>query len=278
MSKNLSIQPNRLVKKIVMGSIGAIVGLILLSGTFFTVGAGERALVLRFGQVQDIVGDGLHAKLPMVDTIIRVDIRTQKSHAPATAGTRDLQTVTTEVALNYHLQAASLKDTYTRFGLDIEEKVIAPRIQEIVKAVIARFSAEELLVRRDVVKSEIANGLRQSLTQYNVVVEDIQITNFSFSQAFDEAIEAKQTAEQNALKAKNDLERIRVEAEQKIAMAQAEAEAIRIQAQAIKEQGGEAYVRMKAIEKWNGVLPQVSGGATPFINLNTQANASADPR
>jgi regulator of protease activity HflC (stomatin/prohibitin superfamily) len=156
--------------------------------------------------------------------------------------------------------------------------VIAPRIQEIVKAVIARFSAEELLVRRDVVKSEIANGLRQSLTQYNVVVEDIQITNFSFSQAFDEAIEAKQTAEQNALKAKNDLERIRVEAEQKIAMAQAEAEAIRIQAQAIKEQGGEAYVRMKAIEKWNGVLPQVSGGATPFINLNVPQSAAANPR
>jgi regulator of protease activity HflC (stomatin/prohibitin superfamily) len=278
MSKNVSVSPNRLAKKVVIGVVGGLIGLMLFSGAFFTVGAGERALVLRFGQVQQIVGDGLHVKLPLVDDIIRVDIRTQKSHAPATAGTRDLQTVTTEVALNYHLQAASLKDTYTRFGLDIEEKVIAPRIQEIVKAVIARFSAEELLVRRDVVKSEIANGLRQSLSHYNVVVEDIQITNFSFSQAFDEAIEAKQTAEQNALKAKNDLERIRVEAEQKIAMAQAEAEAIRIQAQAIKEQGGEAYVRMKAIEKWDGVLPQVSGGATPFINLNTQANAPATPR
>jgi regulator of protease activity HflC (stomatin/prohibitin superfamily) len=115
MSKQLSIQPNHLIKKIVIGSIGAIVGLILLSGTFFTVSAGERALVLRFGQVQDIVGDGLHAKLPMVDTLIRVDIRTQKSHAPATAGTRDLQTVTTEVALNYGQPQRHLHPFWARY-------------------------------------------------------------------------------------------------------------------------------------------------------------------
>lgn len=263
MSVNRWIQPKKMLLL-----IGAIVLLILFLSSFYTVGAGQRALVLRFGQVQDVVGDGLHSKLPLLDRVILVDVRTQKAHAPANAGTKDLQTVTTEVALNYHLNAASLKDTYTRFGLDVEEKVIAPRIQEIVKAVIARFSAEELLVRRDAVKTEIASGLRQSLALYNISVEDIQITSFSFSQAFDDAIEAKQTAEQNALKAKNDLDRIRVEAEQKIAMAQAEAEAIRIQAQAIKEQGGEAYVKMKAIEKWDGKLPQVNGAATPFINMN----------
>ena len=116
---------------------------------------------------------------------------------------------------------------------------------------IARLSAEELLTRRDSVKQEIAIGLRTSLANYNINVEDIQITSFSFSKAFDEAIEAKQ----NVVKAKNDLDRIKVEAEQKITMAQAEAETIRIQAQAIKEQGGEEYVKMKAIEKWNGVLP-----------------------
>lgn len=257
-------------KRYVMIGIAVLVGIILLSSGFYTVGSGERALVLRFGQVQGVVADGLHVKIPLIDRIVRVDVRTQKSHAPASAGTRDLQIVTTEVALNYHLNAASLQDTYTRFGLDVEEKVIAPRIQEIVKAVIARFSAEELLVRRDAVKTEIATGLRTSLAAYNISVEDIQITNFSFSDAFNDAIEAKQTAEQNALKAKNDLDRIRVEAEQKIAMAQAEAEAIRIQAQAIKEQGGEAYVKMKAIEKWDGKLPQVSGAATPFITIPQQ--------
>jgi len=170
--------------------------------------------------------------------------------------------------MNYHLNGDSLADTYTRIGLDVENKVIDPRIQEVVKAVIARFSAEELLVKREDVKSEIASGLRSSLSAYNITVEDIQITNFSFSRAFDSAIEAKQTAEQNALKAKNDLDRIKIEAQQKIAMAEAEAKTIQIQAQAIKEQGGAEYVQLKAIEKWNGQLPQVSGANTPFINLN----------
>lgn len=239
----------------------------LVFGSFYTVRSGERAIVFRFGQVQSVVSDGLHMKMPFIENYKIVDIRTQKAHSPANAGTRDLQTVQTEIALNYHLRAESLADTYSRIGLDVEPKVIDPRIQEIVKAVIAKFSAEELLIKREDVKSEIAAGLRSSLNAYNIIVEDIQITNFQFSKAFDTAIEAKQTAEQQALKAKNDLERIKVEAQQKIAMAEAEARTIQIQAQAIKEQGGAEYVQLKAIEKWDGKLPQVSGGNTPFISL-----------
>ena len=242
---------------------------ILLWGSFFTVRSGERALVFRFGQVKTVVSDGLHFKLPLIDDLRFVDVRTQKAHSPANAGTRDLQTVTCEVSVNYHLNSESLADTYARVGLDVESKVIDPRIQEVVKAVVARFSAEELLKQREDVKNEIASGLRASLAPYNVNVEDIQITNFSFSHAFDAAIEAKQTAEQNALKAKNDLERIRIEAQQRVALAEAEARAIQIQAEAVKAQGGAEYVQLKAIEKWDGKLPQVSGGNTPFINLKT---------
>jgi len=256
------------VIRVAATGIAAIVALIVIGGSFFTVSSGERAIVFRFGQVQNVVSDGLHFKIPFIENYKIVDIRTQKAHSPADAGTKDLQTVKTEVALNYHLVADSLADTYSRVGLDVENKVIDPRIQEIVKAVVARFSAEELLTKREDVKSEIAAGLRSSLVAYNITVEDIQITNFSFSHAFDAAIEAKQTAEQQALKAKNDLERIKVEAQQKIALAEAEARTIQIQAQAIKEQGGAEYVQLKAIEKWDGRLPQVSGGNTPFINMS----------
>lgn len=263
----MDYSPANPLRQIAIGAV-ILVGIILLWTSFYTVTSGERAIVLRFGQVQGVESDGLHFKLPMVETVKIVDVRTQKAHAPATAGTRDLQTVQTEVALNYHLNPQSLADTYSRIGLNVEEKIIDPRIQEVVKAVIARFSAEELLAKREDVKNEIATGLRTSMTSYNITVEDIQITNFSFSRSFDAAIEAKQTAEQNALKAKNDLDRIKIEAQQKIAMAEAEAKAIQIQAQAIKEQGGAEYVQLKAIEKWNGELPQVSGGTTPFINLN----------
>ncbi len=255
------------LSKIILGALALAVVAVSWS-SFYTVTSGERAIVFRFGQVQSVQSDGLHFKLPMIEDVRIVDVRTRKAHAPVNAGTRDLQSVATEVALNYHLNGDLLADTYTRIGLEVEQKVIDPRIQEVVKAVVARFSAEDLLVKREDVKSEIATGLRDSLSAYNINVEDIQITNFAFSNSFDAAIEAKQTAEQNALKAKNDLDRIRVEAQQKIAMAEAEARTIQIQAQAIKEQGGAEYVQLKAIEKWNGVLPQVSGGNTPFINLN----------
>ena len=140
-------------------------------------------------------------------------------------------------------------------------------IYMVTAAVVAHFSAEELLKRRDEVRQEIAESLKASLVSYNIVMEDIQITNFKFSPSFDHAIEEKQTAEQQALKAKNDLERIKVEAEQKITLARAEALTIQIQAQAIKEQGGTEYVQLKAIEKWNGQLPQVTSGNTTLINL-----------
>lgn len=127
-----------------------------------------------------------------------------------------------------------------------------------------------MLTQREAVKTDIFTALKNSLAKYSIVVEDIQITNFSFSPAFDKAIESKQTAEQEALKAKNDLDRIRIEAEQKLTMAQAEAKAIQIQSEAVKAQGGEGYVQLKAIEKWNGQLPQYTGSSSiPFIQLKS---------
>ncbi|MCB6182071.1 prohibitin family protein [Leeia sp. TBRC 13508] len=248
---------------------------IVANASFYTINQGERGILLRFGQIQNIESEGLHMKVPFVDTIIPVDVRTLKAESPADAGTRDLQRVSTKVALNYHLNADALRDTYSRVGLDVEGKVIDPRIQESVKAVVARYSAEELLAKRDDVKSDIENQLRAQLRNYNIALEAVQITNFTFSHSFDAAIEAKQTAEQNALKAKNDLQRIEIEAQQKITMAKAEAETIRIQAEAIRAQGGQEYVQLKAIEKWDGVLPQVSGQATPFINLSPKVGAAA---
>jgi regulator of protease activity HflC (stomatin/prohibitin superfamily) len=171
--------------------------------------------------------------------------------------------------LNYHLNENKLSEIYSTIGTDVENKIIAPRIQEVVKAVVAKYSAEQLLSMREAVKNEIAAALRRSISEYNVVVEDIQITNFHFSQSFNAAIEAKQTAEQQAMKARNDLERVKVEAEQKVAMAEAEAEQIRIQAEAIQKQGGKEYVQLKAIEKWDGKLPAYMGGNAPmpFIDV-----------
>lgn len=259
--------PTGLFRNIGLGLAGLFL-LLTLRGIVYTVDAGERAIVLTWGSVTSVVDDGLHIKLPYIQAVKIVDVRTRKAHSPAQAASADMQRVQTDVALNYHLDPDKLTEIYTRSGLDIEATLIDPRIQEVVKAVTAKFQADKLLLQREVVKADIEQMLKVSLAPYFVIVEAVQITNFTFSEQYEAAIEAKQTAEQNAQKAKNDLERIKVEAEQKIATAQAEAEAIRIQSEAIKAQGGEGYVQLKAIEKWNGVLPTYTGnGPLPFLQV-----------
>lgn len=253
--------------KIIGISIAAFFLFITSCSSYYTVRSGEKGIVLTWSKATSVADDGIHLKIPFIQTVKKVDIRTQKTKNNADAGTMDMQTASTEVTVNYHLNSQKLINIYSNFGLDIEDKIIMPRIQEVVKAVVAKYSAEDLLKKREFVKSDIENNLKASLAQYDIELEGVAITNFSFSTAFDEAIEAKQIAEQNALKAKNDLDRIKIEAEQKVTVAKAEAEAIKIQTEAIQANGGESYVRLKAIEKWNGILPTYTGNTVPFIKV-----------
>lgn len=267
---NISLNKQQInVSKIVTFFIIGIILTIFLFNTFYIVKAGERAIKFTFGNITSVDDDGLHFRIPFMQNYTMVDIRTQKTTAEAAAGTKDLQNVTTAVTLNYHYDQNKLKETYSKYGLDLEQKVIDPRIQEIVKAICAKYSAEELITRRETVKGEIERNLLSALNGYNIVAEAIQITQFSFSKEFNAAIEAKQTSVQQALKAENDLKRVEIEAKQRVAEAQGEAEAIRIQTQAIREQGGAEYVKLKYIEKWNGEMPKtVLGNSTPIINID----------
>ncbi|MCL1946989.1 MAG: prohibitin family protein [Chitinivibrionia bacterium] len=255
-------------------SIATIIIVVLIAvaaSSIYTVKSGERALVFTWGKLTAVSGEGFHFKMPVAQEINIVDIRVRKTDAPAEAASKNMQLVQTVITVNYRLDASRLIELYSTVGLDVENKVIASRVQEVVKAAVARYTADELLVRREIIKDEISESLTQQLSQYFIIVEvgGVQITNFSFSKEFDKAIEEKQIAEQKALKAKNDLERIKVEAEQQVAHAQGQAEAIRIQAEAIRAQGGKEYVQLKAIEKWNGQLPTYMGnsGPLPFIEI-----------
>ena len=140
-----------------------------------------------------------------------------------------------------------------------------------MKAVSARYTAEELITKRAAVSEAMRENLAQRLLNYNIAVDAFSIVSFSFSKVFTEAIEAKQTAEQLALKSKRDLERIKIEAEQKITAAKAEAESLRLQRANISLDLIElrkVEANLKAIDKWNGILPQVTGGgAVPFIGV-----------
>lgn len=256
---------------IIAGILLFIAGCMAISG-FYTVHSGERALVFRWGNIVSTETEGLHWRLPIAETVLPVDIKTQKATAPAEIGTKDLQKVTTQIALNYHLDPARLREIYTRTGLNVDEKIIDGRIQETVKAVGASYNAEQLLIERDHVKNAIIIALRADLAKYDIALEDLQIIDFKFSPTYSAAIEEKQTSLQLALKAKNDLERVKIEAEQTVAQAQAQAEAIKIQSAAVKEQGGADYVKLKAIERWSGVLPttMMSEDVRAMLSLPTK--------
>lgn len=237
------------------------------------VGAGERGIVQNFGAVQDIVlGEGIHFKIPIVQTVSLMDVKIQKAMTDAASSSSDLQDVDLSVALNYHIIPDKANLVYQTIGVQFKERIIDPAIQEVMKAVSARYTAEELITKRPAVSTEMQEALTFRLLASNISVDAFSIISFSFSQTFTDAIEAKQTAEQNALKAKRDLDRIKVEAEQTIAAATAEAEALRLQKMNISPDLIELRkieANLKAIEKWNGILPQVTGaGAVPFIGID----------
>ncbi len=223
------------------------------------VGAGERGIVQNFGAVQNVVlEEGIHFKIPIMQTVILMDVKIQKTMTDAASSSSDLQDVDLSVALNYHIMPDKANLVYQTIGVEFKERIIDPAIQEVMKAVSARYTAEELITKRPAVSTEMQQALTSRLLASNISVDAFSIISFSFSQTFTDAIEAEQTAEQNALKAKRDLDRIKVEAEQTIAAATAEAEALRLQKMNISPDLIELRkieANLKAIEKWNGILP-----------------------
>ena len=256
--------------------LALIIGAILVSFLFLhpwvQVGAGERGVVLNFGAVQgNVLGEGLHFRIPVMQEVVPMDVKVQKSLTNAAASSSDLQEVSSEVALNYHIVQDKANIVYQSIGIHFKERIIDHAVQEVVKAVTAKYSAEELITKRPAVSEAMRANLAERLMVHNMAVDAFSIVGFSFSKIFMEAIESKQTAEQLALKAKRDLDRIKIEAEQTITAARAEAESLRLQRANISPDLIELRkieANLRAIDKWNGILPQVTGaGAVPFIGV-----------
>lgn len=266
--------------RIVSALTGILVAFVVLwvLNPFVVIGAGERGVVMNFGAVQkEVMGEGLHLRVPIMQKVVIMDVKVQKGEGQGDAASKDLQHVTTNVALNYHLDPARVAETYQTVGtlLAVGDRIILPAVQESVKAATAQYTAEELISRRQEVRDKIRNLLRERLNRNGVIVDEFSIVNFSFSREFNVAIESKTTAEQLKLKAERDLERIRIEAEQKVAAAKAEAEALRLQREIVTEQLiklRQIEMQQKAIDKWDGRLPNVTGGALPFIDVGKAAS------
>ncbi|MGN0666073.1 MAG: prohibitin family protein [Huintestinicola sp.] len=243
--------------KIVTGVIVAIAALVVISQSFTTVQAGHSGVVLTFGDVsENVLSAGLHFKIPFVQEIIQVDNRVLKSEVDCSSASKDLQTVTSTIALNYRVKNECSATIYRDVGMNYESIIIAPAIQECVKAITAKYTAEELITERAVISDQMKGLLNEKISNYGLELEIFNIISFEFTAEYNAAIEAKQTAQQNALKAEQDLQRIKVEAEQTITKAEAEAEAYRVKSEQITPQ----MIAMEYIDKWDGKLPQVVSG------------------
>lgn len=264
--------PPGMGKKIVAVGV-LIVAVILAAGSMGVVDAGQRGVLLRFGAVSDEVKEeGLYFKIPFVHQVVLMSTQIQKYTAPVGSSSKDLQVVTTEVTLNYQLQAPKVGEIYRSMRQDYENRVIQPYIQEAVKSTTANFDAEQLITRRPQVKDELQGLMAERLAPLGIGVVQLSITDFQFTSAFQESIEAKVRAVQQALEAENALKRVEFEAKQAITKAEAEAKGLELQKAQVTPQLLELRrieVQGRAVEKWNGVMPTVvtSGGPVPMLDV-----------
>jgi prohibitin 2 len=267
------------IARIVAVAITIIIIVILVAESVAIVQAGNRGVVLYLGAVEDrVLSEGLHLIIPFAEQVVQMEVRTQKFQAEASAASKDLQEVQTVIALNYRIDPQQANKIYQLLGVNYADRVIAPTIQESVKASVAKFNAEELITKRETAKSVIAEAIRNTLASNNIVTQNVFITDFKFSQSFADQIEQKVVAFQKFLTEQNNLKTVQVIANQNVVQAEAaaranvakadgEAQAINIITQQLRS--SPEYLQWQAINRWNGQLPYAlgSGGGVPFFQL-----------
>ncbi|MDR3209879.1 MAG: prohibitin family protein [Oscillospiraceae bacterium] len=277
------------VKGIVIAVVAVVVALILVFSSTVTIQSGTVGVVSVLGAVRETtMGPGFHIKPPFFMTVTKLNVQTKKLEVISTAASKDLQTVTVAAAVNYHIDPMGAAALYKTVGLTYEATIITPAIQESIKSVVARFSAEQLITQRQVVSQAIKDELGDKIATYHILTDEFNITNFDFSEEFNRAVEAKQTAQQDALRAEQELARIKIEAQQQVEQAKAAAEATKARADAeayalmttadaeahsikvIQEQlaqSPEGYLQYQQTQKWDGKLPVATGSGGTFFDI-----------
>jgi prohibitin 2 len=251
------------------GIIG-IIALFILFGSWFTVAPGEVALKIRFGRVIASYDEGIHLKMPMIEGITKFSKRVQRADIKTQAFSKDLQTMTSHLAVNYRLNSDTISSIYRNLGENYIDTIVDPLLQESFKAITAKYSADTIIAQRNLIIDELNTVVKERLKKVDIIVTDISIVDLDFSAEFLKSVEEKQIAEQDSKKAEKLVMKARMDADSFIAKARGEAEALRMQREQVTPQLIELRkvdVQLKAIEKWNGVMPTYSGGAMPFIQL-----------
>jgi len=263
-NKDLDAAPSWFAPVLVFGGIFLIL-ILFWAFCVRSVAAGQVGIITRFGDVNRTSQSGLSFKLPWpIERMHKMDVQVQKEEQQSTAATSDLQDVTATLALNYALDRESALKVYKEIGTDYKERVVIPAVQESYKAASAKYTAQELVTKREIVKKDAYEVIKARLEKYGIRVVDLNVTNFTFSAQFNAAIEAVQVANQNVAKARQELETTKVEAEKQIAAAQAESEARRLQQQTLTPE----LLQLEAIKKWNGALPTYNGGDNGGLFFN----------
>lgn len=240
--------------------------LIIISAAVTVIPAGNIGVVTRWGAANRVIYPGINLRVPVAEQVVQMSIRTQKDQVEATAMSKNLQVVTSSIAVNYHLDGSQAIKVYQDLGTQYADIIVAPAVQNTFKAVTAQFTAEELITVRDQVRVKAEEELSKQLEPYNIVVENFNIINFDFSPEFQAAIEAKQVAQQAVETAKQRLLQAEIDAQATVAQAQGQADAQK----ALKDTGAlsQEYLNYLFLTKWNGILPTVMGGATPMIDVS----------
>ena len=251
----------------------AVAAIILVASCCVVVPAGHSGVVMTLGKVSDqVLAEGFHFKAPFVQQVEMISNKIQKKEVAANAVSKDLQTVNSNVAVNFRVSNASSASVFQNIGRGYEDVVLLPAVQESMKSVSAKYTAEELITKREAVSEETKDTLESKVQEYGIIIEKFNIVNFDFTDEFNAAIEAKQVAEQNLLKTKTEQEQALViaktEAEKKVLTAQAEADAIKVKAQAQAEANRQLSASLNAtlveyqkVQKWDCKLPTATGGS-----------------
>ena len=279
-SNVVDFRPNKKTGKIVAVIAALIIILVGIISSLAIVPAGSTGVIVTFGKVSDTaLKEGLHFKVPFAQELVVISNKIQVYEADASAVSKDLQTVSSKIAVNFRVRNDSSSSIYKNIGPDYQTVILMPAVQESMKAVSAKYTAEQLITERNKVGNEIKEQLESKVSDYGLQIEKFNIVNFDFSQEFNNAIEAKQVAEQNLIKTKTEQEQAIViaeaEAKKKVIAADAEAEAIKTKADAqakanqqLAKSLNENLINYQAIEKWDGVMPKVASSANPLVSLD----------
>lgn len=268
MEKVIDVKTEK-AKKMIAPIVILVLLVLVAINSFVVVEAGHTGVVVTLGKVNEsVLQEGIHAKIPFVQSVVTIDNRIRKLEVDTEAFSRDLQSVTTILAINYRVDTAKSYSIYKNIGPDYESVLVIPAVNEVLKAIVATYTAEESVTNRSLISDGLVDGLNQKLNDIGLYVTDVNIINFDFSEAFITAIEEKQVAQQQLLKAET-------EKQTAITNAEAEAESIKIRAEAdaeanrvISESLNSQIIENKKIEKWDGKLPTVTGSGGSFVDIS----------